>query len=87
VGGHAEAVDWLDERYDDLAYDDTRSHSSGQAHFAVEVANVGSSYGGPVEPMLPSDLPYPDWFDVETVDVDVLNHPVSQPLARAGGGR
>ena len=73
LGGHANGTDWLDERYDDLAYDDLRSLSSGQAHFAVEVMNVGSFAKGPVSPdPLPVETdPWPLWPIAETVEVVV----------------
>jgi hypothetical protein len=41
--GHAAGALWLDESYDQLDYDDSRSLYSGTASFAVEVDNVLTS--------------------------------------------
>lgn len=80
LGGYALAADWADERYDDLPFDDSRSHSSGQAHFVLEVDHVGDAYGGPATPDTPSDDPWTPWPQVDTADVQLENHPVSAPL-------
>ena len=71
---HANGVVWLDERYDDLVYDDLRSLSSGQAHFTVEVENVSSAYAGPLAPEEPSDEPWAHWPIVLTHDEQVINY-------------
>jgi len=71
LDGHADGVAWLDERHNDLAYDDQRSLSSGQAIFqvtvhGVAVANAGPSY--PLAPLDPDTTPWPDWPTVQTVE-------------------
>jgi hypothetical protein len=81
LGGNANGVVWLDERYDDLTYDDTRSLSSGQAHFTVEVDNVASAGAGPTKPDVPSDDPWPYWPIAETVDEQVISYG-TEPLPR-----
>lgn len=58
LGGLAEGVDWLDERYDVI--DRKRQLAAGQAVFSVEVRDVRGVRSGPGAP--PSDpyTPYPD---------------------------
>ena len=81
--GHAAGVDWLEERYDELAYDDRRSLAAGQAIFAIDVDGVVSVDGGPItpdDPLDPETTPWPLWPTVETHDVDVSNVTVDQSL-------
>jgi hypothetical protein len=83
LGGNATALRWLDETYDPLSYDDTRSLYAGYATFSIEVDDVLSSLGGPAEPTAPADDPCAPWPldpEVQTVDVEVDNYPVDQPL-------
>jgi hypothetical protein len=74
LGGFATACKWMNESYDALAYDDTRSLYAGYATFAIEVANVVTTLAGPTstdDPLTPDTDPWADWPEVETVDVDV----------------
>lgn len=75
LDGHADALDWLGVRVDDLGYDDgARSLSSAQALFSVEVRDVISAYAGPAAPDEPSDDPWPNWATARTVEVNSLPH-------------
>lgn len=68
------AIDWLDERYDDLAFDDTRALYAGQVTTTIEVDSVLNASAGPLtpsEPIQPTTDPYPLWPQVQLVDVDV----------------
>lgn len=80
LDGHANGVVWLDERYDDLVFDDTRSLSSGQAHFTVEVDDVASANAGPTAPDVPSDDPWPYWPIAQTHDEQVIGYGITEPL-------
>ncbi len=76
LDGHANGVDWVDERNDDLEYDDQRSLSSGRAQFLVQVENVSVADAGPVtpdKPLTPDTDPWPGWPTVQTVDVELIN--------------
>jgi hypothetical protein len=54
AGEYADAVNWLDESYDDdFPFVDRQTISAGQVIFEVEVANVVNRYGGPVAPTPP----------------------------------
>ena len=86
--GHADGVTWLDESYSVLDYDDTRSLYAGYATLTVEVDDVLTTLAGPVTPddPLPLDTdPWPLWPEAVTVDVDVDNVPVDQPLPTKEG--
>lgn len=75
------AIDWLDERYDDLAFDDTRALYAGQVTTTVEVDDVLNASAGPVtpsEPIQPTTDPYPLWPRVQVVDVDVERHAITK---------
>lgn len=74
LDGHAHGTVWLDERYDDLVYDDSRSLSSGQAHFTVEVEDVASANAGPLLPDPPSVDPWAPWPLVQTHEEHVINY-------------
>lgn len=85
LGGRARGVDWLDEDYEPIPFDDTRSLAGGEAVFSVEVDDVVSTNAGPVtpdEPLDPETDPWPDWPIVETVDVSTENVPPPDPLTR-----
>jgi hypothetical protein len=75
----ARGVVWQDENYVDLPYDDIRSLCSGQAIFTVEFDDVTTSEKGPVTPddPLPIGPPWPSWQQVEEVDVEIDNVPVT----------
>ena len=83
LDGHADGTQWLDERNDDLTYDDIRSLSSGQAHFAVTVADVVSAGKGPAAPdppLVPDTDPWADWPVVQTHDEVVVHE--TDPLTK-----
>lgn len=50
LGGFARGVSWLDESYDDVPSEATRTLVAGQVIFSVEVSEVLDSFRGPVEP-------------------------------------
>jgi hypothetical protein len=78
LDGHALGTDWAIEAYDDLTFDDTRSLAGGRLVFAIEVGDVVSVNAGPATPDVPLDpdtLPWPDWQQVEEVDLDVEADP------------
>lgn len=45
LGGIATATEWLDERYDELAFEDLRTIAAGIVHFAVTLEVVISDLG------------------------------------------
>jgi hypothetical protein len=60
-------VDWLDERYEDLPFDDQiQQFRAASVYFSVEVENIVSKYTGP---SVPDEDPYPDY---ETVDEVII---------------
>jgi len=75
LGGHCAAADWLDERYDDLPYEDQRSHASGQVHFQFLVQGAAQAGTGPLASDQPSDEPWPDWPQVIGVEIDTQRTP------------
>lgn len=70
VGGIAEGVDWLDERYSDVPEESGRTLASGQAIFRVWIPNAVTAGEGPKEPL---EDPYdaPAWPTVATTEVQV----------------
>lgn len=86
--GYALAVDWLDESYDPITYDDSRSLYAGYASFAIEVDDVATTRAGPITPSEPPAdecAPWEPWPSVQTHDEDVENYPVDQPLPEQEG--
>lgn len=78
LGGHAAAVEWVDERYDALPGSDRRrTLSSGSLVFRVEVRDVAASRGGPMVPRDDPYSPYPDGPVVLTTEGDV--QPTEEP--------
>jgi hypothetical protein len=74
LDGYADGVQWLDESYNDLNFDDSRSLCTGRAVFAVEVDDVMSANSGPVtpdDPLSPDTDPWAPWPTVETVEIVV----------------
>lgn len=51
LGGIAEGVDWLGERYDDIPNDMGRTLGAGTVQFAVEVPEAVNAAAGPDEPL------------------------------------
>jgi hypothetical protein len=83
LGGHANGIDWLAERYDDRPWDDARSLAAGQAHFTVDVLSVAGDFDGPPTadpPLTPDTEPWPDWPEVETYEIDVEQVPLDTDL-------
>jgi hypothetical protein len=79
LDGHADGVDWAAEDYDVLAYDDQRTLGVSTVALFVEVDDVTTAGSGPVTPTAPLDpaiTPWPDWPQVQTVDVDVQHDPL-----------
>lgn len=75
-------VDWMDEDYTILEFDDERSVAAGAGRFQIEFDNVRSSRAGPGEPDEPLDPdtdPWPPDATVQLVDVDILNFLVDEP--------
>lgn len=50
--GFANGVTWVDERYDDLTYDDSRSIAASKLIFYVDVQRTASRFGGPPDGIL-----------------------------------
>jgi integrase len=50
MGGFALASRWIDESYDELAHDDSRTIAAGIVSLGIEVDGVVNSYGGPKAP-------------------------------------
>jgi hypothetical protein len=50
LNGFAQGCRWIDEDYDELGYDDSRSIAAGIVSLGVEVPEVLNVYGGPKEP-------------------------------------
>jgi hypothetical protein len=83
LGGNATGIDWLDEDYTQIAFDDQRTLFAPQAAFVVEVPDVVTTKAGPTapdEPLEPDTDPWPDWPTVLTHQELVENFPVEEPL-------
>ena len=50
MGGFAVGSRWIDENYDELAYDDSRTVAAGIVSLGIEVDAVMNAYGGPKVP-------------------------------------
>jgi hypothetical protein len=50
MGGFALGCRWIDENYDELAYDDSRTIAAGIVSIGVKVDAVVNAFGGPKEP-------------------------------------
>lgn len=71
LGGHADAVEWADERYDSVPVEGKRRQlAAGQAVFRVAVPNVAAT-GGPRAPSADPYTPQPDPPQVATTEVVV----------------
>lgn len=87
--GHASAADWLDENYDPLSFDDTRSLYAGYAGFSIEVDDVLTTGAGPItpdDPLVPDTDPWPLAPQVATHDVEVDNYGIDESLPQGGTG-
>ena len=75
--GFALGSQWIDESYDALDFDDTRSLYAGTASFVIEVDDVTTTLAGPTtpdDPLDPDTDPWPLYPTVETVDVEIDHH-------------
>lgn len=72
LGGVTDAVDWIDERYDDLPAADGRTLATCQSIFSVDVYDVVTALAGPAGPD-PKDDPTEDYDPVyiEVADVTI----------------
>ena len=50
MGGFAQGCRWIDEDYDELGYDDSRTIAAGIVSLGLEVNEVLNCYGGPKAP-------------------------------------
>ena len=66
LGGFAEGLDWVGERYDELSSDDIRTIGAGTVQLAVDVTGAQSRFGGNTTPTDPAG-PVTDPGDVHTV--------------------
>jgi len=58
MGGFANGCDWMDESYDELDFDDSRTIAAGMISLGVEVADViDSSMGIATPPVDPTATP------------------------------
>ncbi|HEU5046066.1 MAG TPA: hypothetical protein VFT75_18245 [Nocardioidaceae bacterium] len=71
LGGFADAVDLVSERYDDLATQQLRTLCAGVVQLSVRVSNITDTMRGPTAPnQTPAD-PLPDLPTVENVYYDI----------------
>lgn len=80
--GFAAGVDWVDESYTELSFDDRRTLGAGMAIFNVQVDDVVTAQAGPLtpaDPLDPDTSPWPEWPHADTVTVDVAGTPVTRP--------
>jgi len=84
LGERTLGVDWQDENYDQLPYDDIRSLGAGMANFTVEVESVASWGMGPNTPDVPlspdDTLPWPPYQTVKTHSETVEHYVPPDPL-------
>lgn len=73
LGGFAEGVVWLSERYDALPAleGERRTLGAGVLQFGVDVNAVSQVYGGPTVASVDPAVPPADWPEVDTVLIDV----------------
>jgi hypothetical protein len=72
LGGFADGTMWLDEDFDEVEFDDTRTIGAGLVEFVVTVANVVNRRGGPAypDPPDPDEQPGSNWPLVDEVIID-----------------
>lgn len=75
LGGFAAGVTWVDERYDELPVEQSRSMAAASGFFRIEVEGVADSTGGvatvPDNPYdSPPDLPTADELELEVNPTD-----------------
>lgn len=68
LGGKTDGLTWLDEKYDDLPPEQTRTIGAGQLVFEVDVKNVTDASAGPLSPTIEDPG---DWPQVLTHHIDV----------------
>lgn len=72
LGGFARGTTWVDEKYDDLPPEESRTLAVGQGLFTVEVADVVNWQLGPRTVPDPETEDPGDWPTAETVQADVV---------------
>lgn len=70
LGGFADGTEWIDEDFDEIEFDDTRTIGAGLVELVVTVANVVNRRGGPLSPPDPVGQPGSNWPLVDEVIVD-----------------
>lgn len=81
--GRARGVDWVDEDYEPIDFDDSRTLAGGEAVFWIEVDDVVSTNSGPTtpdDPLEPDTEPWPEWPVVESTHVTVDAIELPDPL-------
>ena len=75
-------VEWLDEDYTVLEFNDERSLAAGAGRFQLEFDDVVSARAGPLDTDEPQDecAPWSPWSIVQEVDVDVFNVKVDEEI-------
>jgi hypothetical protein len=71
LGGFAQGVNFISERYDELDSKRIRSLGAGVCHFGVDVMNVTDANRGPLEPLQDVTQDPGDFPTVQSVDVDL----------------
>lgn len=71
LGGIADAVEWVDERYDVLPERNRRQLAAGQVVFRIQVPNVISGKNGPRVVRQDPIPPYPNSVTVVAAEADI----------------
>lgn len=71
MGGLADEVEWLGERYDAIAFPETRTLQAGMVAFTVWVPDSVTDLGGPVAPLPTPEVDPGAWPEATLVDVTV----------------
>jgi hypothetical protein len=71
LGGFADGIVWVSERYDNLNTDDLRTIAAGTIQLGVDVVGAVDPTAGPKVPAVDLDVPIGDWPTVEQVLIDV----------------
>jgi hypothetical protein len=82
LNGFASKTEQLDERYDDLDFDDGRTLGAGRCVFEITVEDARTTAGGPLKPLPEPDVgtdPGP-WPPVTDVSIDVTPKPITEDV-------
>lgn len=71
IDGFASSTEWLDEDYDALDFDDSRTLRAWRVDLKVEVTNVVDSALGPLVPPVDPAIPPSDFSLVESTHIEV----------------